>query len=303
MQGEVHVTTGAPGHNQGSTIPRRQLGRALRELRDAAGITSGAVAREMEWDGSKVWRIESAQTSMRRRDVRDLCEYYGADERITEALVAVADQTKAQGWWHSYLDAIPKWFQLYVGLEAAANHIRMYDNEVVSGLLQTEDYMHVIMRADDPSLTEAEYAARVSVRLERQGLLTRQAPEPPRFDCILNEGVLRRPAGGSETMAGQLAHLVDMGERDNVSIRVLPLAAGLHRASIAGAFTILDFPVTRTGRQEPPVVYSEGATGALYLDKPKEVAVYRDIWQGIEGASLDEECSRTLITKLTKEVR
>ncbi len=111
---------GAMAEDMGSTVPRRQLGRTLRDLRTEAGITLDAAAEALECSRQKVWRIESGLGSVRGVDVRAMCELYGARGDLTRALMAVAAETKAKGWWHAYGDAIPDWFELYVGLESAA---------------------------------------------------------------------------------------------------------------------------------------------------------------------------------------
>ena len=104
----------------GSTVPRRQLGRYLRDLRNQAGLTVKDAARGLEWSETKMWRIETGQTSLRSFDVEVMCRVYGVASDMTRALMGLAKETKARGWWQAYGDAVPEWFDLYVGLEAAA---------------------------------------------------------------------------------------------------------------------------------------------------------------------------------------
>jgi transcriptional regulator with XRE-family HTH domain len=82
----------------GSTVPRRQLGRYLRDLRGAAGLTARAAARELERSEPTLWRVETGQTAVRSLDVKAMCELYGATEEMTKALMALAKETKARGW-------------------------------------------------------------------------------------------------------------------------------------------------------------------------------------------------------------
>ncbi len=70
---------------------------------------------------------------------------------------------------------------------------------------------------------------------------------------------------------------------------------------MAGAFTILDFPADGNKEPEPSTVYSEGLTGALYLDKPADVAAFDDVWTRIQSVSLDESESRKRIATAVKE--
>jgi hypothetical protein len=102
-------------------------------------------------------------------------------------------------------------------------------------------------------------------------------------------------------MQKQLAHLVNVSTRPNVSVRVLPLAAGPHVASSAGSFTILDFPAVGTASPEPTTIYSENLTGALYLEKPREVETYQATWVELESKALNQTASDDLIGAIIKE--
>ncbi|WP_245730628.1 Scr1 family TA system antitoxin-like transcriptional regulator [Micromonospora pallida] len=110
-----------------------------------------------------------------------------------------------------------------------------------------------------------------------------------------------RPAT-SQTAAAVLGRLTRQAELPNVSIRVLPLAAGAHNGALAGAFVMLKFPSGTRATPERPVVYCESVTGALYLDRPEEFAVYENIWSSLDLLALDEEQSRRLIVKIKEEV-
>jgi transcriptional regulator with XRE-family HTH domain len=286
----------------GSTVPRRQLGRYLRQLREDARITVKAAAEALEWSTPRLWRVEKGAVPMRALDVKNMCHLYGAPPDMTQALMSLARETKAKGWWHSYGDAVPAWFELYVGLENAATRLRKYEPEFIPGLLQTKAYAVETFLVAQPEMAEENRDLRVAARLARQSLLTRKAPLAPRFDVVLNEAALRRPISRRDAMAAQLAHINRLAELPNVSVRVLPLDAGLHRATLCGPFVILDFPPASGGRPgEPPVVYSDNLTGALYLDKPVEVAAYAEVWESLLAKSLGEAESEELITAICRE--
>ncbi|MFI5492707.1 helix-turn-helix domain-containing protein [Actinoplanes sp. NPDC051859] len=284
----------------GSTVPRRQLGRYLRRAREDAGITREAAARELEWSVQKLWRIENGAISMRAIDVRNMCELYQVERELTEALMALARETKAKGWWQSYREAIPQYFELYVGLEAAARCIHQYEPELIPGLLQTEEYVLALSHVFEPGMSEEERQKRVSIKLERQALLKRRLPPPPELHVVLNEHAIRRPIQDHAAMSRQLRRLAEVATAEsNISVRVLPLSAGPHSAA-AGAFALLDFP-DGGANPEPSTVYSEGATGAIYLDKTSEVGTYRDIWLRLNEMTLDEGQSIDLIATVGKE--
>jgi transcriptional regulator with XRE-family HTH domain len=277
----------------------------LRQFRTEAGVTLDAAADELEYSRQKIWRIESGMGAVRVLDVKAMCELYGVTTEMTNAMRGLAVETRSKGWWHAYGDAVPSWFELYVGLEAAASHLRQYEETLIPGLLQTREYALGLARIDRSAASEEERVRAVEVRSQRQALLTRRLPKPPRLEVMLSESVLRRAVGGPPVMTGQLEHLLEAAELPNVSVRVLPFAAGPHSGAVAGSFVILDFPTAKGGRAEaePSVAYSESLTGAIYLEKPDELRAYRDAWSSLETLALNESESKERLKKIIGEVR
>ena len=285
-----------------STVPRRQLGRALRELRTEAQMTLDAVAETLQCSRQKIWRIETGLGAVRGVDVRGMCELYRARPKLTAALVGLAGETKTRGWWHAYGVGIPDWFDIYGGLESAASRLRSYDESLIPSLLQARAYARSLLQTD-ADLTDEELERLVAVRLQRQSLLTRRLPKAPQLRSVISEAVLLRRVGGPALMVEQLQHLLKVAELPNVSIRVLPLTAGAHYGALAGSFTMLDFPLTLRTVPDPPVIYSESMTGALYLDRPEELAAYEQTWSSLDILALNDQQSTQLISKLIEEIR
>ncbi|MFC6018778.1 helix-turn-helix domain-containing protein [Plantactinospora solaniradicis] len=283
----------------GSSVPRRQLGRHLRQAREEAGMTLEAAAQELEWSRAKMYRIEGGQTLMRKHDVLAMCTVYAATRELTEALVALSVESKSKGWWHAYGDVIPAWFELYVGLEAAASRLRFFQLALIPGLLQTPEYAAAIFRTM-PGTTEPEVTQAVALRMERQRLLTRRRPKAPTLEVILDQAVLYRQVPDQEAMRAQLAHLVNNAQATGVRVRILPPDAGALAAN-AGSFAILDFPPLGRQQVDPPTVYIEELTGALYLDKPAELATYADRWDRLSARALSADESDDLIATVIKE--
>jgi transcriptional regulator with XRE-family HTH domain len=287
----------------GSTVPRRHLGRHLRELRNRAHLTVKAAAHALEWSEAKIWRIETGQTSLRSLDVEAMCRVYGAPAKLAKGLMALAKETKARGWWHSYSDVIRESLDLYLGLEDAAAQLSWYTSELVPGLLQTPDYARVLIRETLPSASDEEIERRVHVRIARQSLLTRVTAAPT-VKVAFNEAVLRRPVGGEEVMAGQLERLMEATNYPNVSIRVVPFEAGLYHGLLCGPFVMMRFPTTGDGREmEPPTVYVDGFTGALYLDKPNEIDRYAAAFDAIWASASNEARSMSLLHEAAREFK
>ncbi|HEY0700154.1 MAG TPA: helix-turn-helix transcriptional regulator [Micromonospora sp.] len=273
------------------TIRRRRLGAELRRRREAAGVTIDVVAEQLECSASKISRIETGHTSATPRDVRDMLRVYGVVGGESDALVQIAREARQKGWWHPYNTVLSG---EYVGLEAAANSMRAYEQQVVPGLLQTEEYAKTMIRAARPDITDEEVAQRVRVRTNRQSLLSQD--DPIDIWVVLDESVVSRPVGGDAVMRAQLESLVEAADLPNVTLQILPFEAGAH-AGMDGSFTILGFPE----EDDPDVVYAENAMGGCYLEKSEELQKYIFIFDQIRAAAIRPEESVALVAKLAKE--
>ncbi|MFH8369116.1 helix-turn-helix domain-containing protein [Streptomyces sp. NPDC018031] len=282
--------------SSGSVVRRILLGSQLRRLRESRGITREAAGYSIRASESKISRMELGRVSFKARDIEDLLTLYGVtDEAERAALLGLAREANVAGWWHSYGDVLPGWFQTYVGLEGAASRIACYEVQFIHGLLQTEGYAHAVVTRGQPQACDAEVERRVALRMERQKLLVSE--HAPEFHVVLDEAALHRPYGGGEVMRGQLEHLVSLSEHSNVILQVMPFAFGGH-AGESGAFTMLRFPESDL----PDVVYLEQLTGALYLDKRDEVAQYERVMERMGADSLSPARSRDLIGRLLQQL-
>jgi transcriptional regulator with XRE-family HTH domain len=261
----VQPETGSTG---GPTVLRMLLGAHLRRLREAAGITREMAGWEIRASESKISRMELGRVSFKERDVADLLSLYGVLEREErDALLTLARNANAPGWWHREGDILPNWFQSYLGLESAASLIRTYEVQFVPGLLQNADYARAVISLGHPRATREEIERRVGLRMTRQQVLKRE--DPPQVWVVIDEGVLRRPIGGLEVMRAQVLSLMESSKLPNVRLQVIPFYTGGH-AGAGGSFTILRFP----DQDLPDVVYIEHLNSALYLDKREDVELY-----------------------------
>ncbi|GAA2536552.1 helix-turn-helix transcriptional regulator [Streptomyces intermedius] len=275
-------------------VRRILLGSQLRRLREGRGITREAAGYSIRASESKISRMELGRVSFKARDVEDLLTLYGvADGAERAALLDLAREANVAGWWHSYSDVLPGWFQTYVGLEGAASLIRVYEVQFVHGLLQTEAYAHAVVERGMPGASAAEIDRRVALRLERQKLLVSE--RAPGFHVVLDEAALRRPYGDRAVMREQLEHLIEISERPNVTLQVMPFSFGGH-AGESGAFALLSFPESDLS----DVVYLEQLTSALYLDKREEVAQYEKAMERLQRDSPDPDRTRDLLRGLVQ---
>ncbi|WP_433304970.1 helix-turn-helix domain-containing protein [Actinoplanes sp. CA-030573] len=285
----------------GSTVPRRSLGIALESARKRAGITMQKAADRVGVSVQTVRRVERGEVSTRPSTVEVLCDFYGLDARMRDVLIGLAKESRSRGWWHSYGDVIPRWFELFVSLEQTARRIREFGPQLVPGLLQHSGYMGVVIRTDLPHLDDGEVAARIKLRQERQQLLTRSFPAPPDLEVILSEAVLLSEPAGDGVMRQQIWHLLKATELPTVTIRILPLSANPHRSSSTGGWTLMDFAV-ENGNTPPSTVYSEDLTGAIYLDKPAEIDVYEQVWAALDRQVLTPAQSVDVMSHRLKEL-
>jgi len=263
-----------------TSLVRRQLGRRLKQLREAAGIMPRDVEAAHLASQTKISRMERGLVPTTLGTVRNLAEFYGVDDQTRTQLESLALGTNGRGWWQDYEDVLPEWFRLYVDLESHATTIHSWDEVVVPGVFQTADYAAAIFSASVQTEATVPLERRIAVRLARQERLLDRSPAP-RITALVGEGALARHVGGRDVMVGQLARLRELAERQDIEIRVLPFATGAHPA-MTGAFRILDF----ADDEDPDVVYLEAMVGGRYLELPEELARYRAAWEKIAQQSI-----------------
>jgi transcriptional regulator with XRE-family HTH domain len=271
------------------------LGNALRRYREAAGLNAAQAADAIRGTHSKISRMELGRVAVKQRDVNDLLTVYGVtDQDVRDRLLFLAREASAQGWWHQYTDVMPDWFERYIGLERAATHIRGYQVQFVHGLLQTPDYARAVIRIANHHAGAAEIDRRVSLRMERQRLLTE--PDPPKLWAVLDEAALRRAPNGRESMRGQLRYLLEVTGLPHVTLQIVPFSSGAHAAA-GGPFSILRFD----GWDVPDVVFLEQISSADYLDDPEQVLNYRTMMDQLGIQAATPSASRDMLLALLRD--
>ncbi|MBL7491262.1 helix-turn-helix transcriptional regulator [Frankia sp. AgW1.1] len=262
------MTTASAGG--GPTVRRIMLGSQLRRLREDKGVSREDAGYHIRGSESKISRLELGRVSFKERDVEDLLTLYGVTEEAERApFMALVREANQQGWWQSFSEVLPNWFQPYIGLEESASLIRTYELQFIPGLLQTEEYARAIITQGNRGVPKEIIETRVNVRMNRQKVLSRE--NAPRLWVVIDEAALRRPIGGVKTMKAQIEHLIDLMSTPSLTLQVMPFDFGGHAAE-GGAFSILRFPEPDI----PDVVYIEVLGGANYLDKREEVDRYME---------------------------
>jgi transcriptional regulator with XRE-family HTH domain len=280
----------------GPAVRRRQLSRQLHELRTAAGFaTMEAAAAATGLSRATISRIESAKQVILPRTVRLLCQIYGVGPPILDGMLSLAEASDGRGWQAEFAGVLPESFDRYIGEEADATELSTYEAECVPGLLQTDDYCRAVRSAAVDGVSTAELDRFVAFLAARQERL--DARRGPKLHAVINEAALHRQVGGPDVLAAQLRHLLNLAQRPNITVQVLPFSAGAHPA-MTGAFTILRFPPS-TG---VATVVVEVDSGALYQDRAVDLDHYTWVFGQLTSAALTVDASADLISRMAGTV-
>lgn len=275
------------------TIRQRELGRHLRELRNAVGMTVEEAAQALLCSATKISRLETGTRRASLRDVRDLCVIY----RVTSAddqdyLMSLARQSRETGWWRQYDDLR---LDPFIGLEQEASAITSFSMYYVPGLLQTADYAHAMIVGVAPKMSPKVLNQRVEARLHRQLILDR--PVPPHYRVLIDEAVLHRQVGNEDVLRSQLGKLLERSENQKVIIQVIPFSVGAHSGADSN-FDLLEFADDMT---LGPVVYVEGLVSNLYHERTADIKRYREAIDSLRDVALTPRDSMALIADLTRD--
>ncbi|HEV7451008.1 MAG TPA: helix-turn-helix transcriptional regulator [Pseudonocardiaceae bacterium] len=283
------------GQSGSPTARRIVLGARLRRLREAAEISRAEAGYAIRGSESKISRLELGRVSFKPRDVTDLLTMYGvADSEEREVFLEMVRESNEPGWWHRYTDLLADWFQDYLGLEESASRIQTYEQQFLPGLMQTEDYVRAIANRGWFPLASQSAERQVTVRMRRQALLTR--PDAPKLWAVIDESVLHRPIGGRQVMLAQIKHLLELTQRPNITLQVVPYQLSGYAAE--GSFSMLRFAEPEL----PDVVYIEHLSGALYLDKRSDTELYGRVFDRLTVDAQTPDHTRQWLAKARAEI-
>lgn len=281
----------------GPHLLRVMLGDRLRRLREGQRIGRKQAADTIRGSDSKLSRLEHGRTGYKLRDMEDLLTLYGVtEEPERETLLALARRASQPSWWQDYREVVPVWFETYLNFEPDAQVIRVYEPCHVPGLLQTADYARAVIRHGNPDEPTQAIERRVDLRMHRQHVLAARPSGPPQVWAVLDEAVLRRPAGSAATMRAQLRHLVRMTEDSHVRVFVVPFSAG-QAGAVGSPVSILRFP----GQLIPDVVYIENLTQAIYPETPAEIRHYWHLMNTLATHALSADDTMEFVRQILSD--
>jgi len=278
------------------TARRRRLATALRQLREERSLSCTEAGKAVGWSESKISRIETGRVGIRQPDLERLLDLYEVTSDARPALLTLGRQATHRGWWRSYSDALPAWFENYVGLEDGAKTLLTYQNQLVHGLMQTQEYAAAVIGAAQPKASADEIERQVAARITRQALLTTTA-HPLHVWAVLDEAVLLRRVGGAAVMQAQLDRILEVAALPNVTIQVLPFDAGAH-ASMGTSFELLQFPEPT----DTPIVYIEDQTTSQHLETAIDIDRYTLVFDHLRACALAPDRSAEFIGQVAKSM-
>ncbi|MEV6872819.1 helix-turn-helix transcriptional regulator [Amycolatopsis sp. NPDC051128] len=279
-------------------VARIQLGLLLRELRQDAERTAAQACKHLNCSPAKMSMVENGKQGIPVREVAALLDFYGADDTsAAEALrLAAIPWPKRRGRRALYQEAVPATARRYVALEAEAREIVAFDNAVINGLLQTREYARTLLAAGAPYPGSHEIDVKLDIRMRRQDKLFREEPSPLELDVIIDEACLRRRIGSAGIMRAQLEHLIQVSERENVRLQVLPFVPKNDEAfNPQTAFSILKLP------ERGSLVYIEDFAGGIYPEDGLLIQEYATAFERLRRAALDGDEARAFLARLVAQ--
>ncbi|MET7292477.1 helix-turn-helix transcriptional regulator [Streptomyces griseoloalbus] len=259
----------------------RTVVRQLKLWRESAGLTQAEFGAAIGYGEELVSSVERGRRIPRPEYLEAADEALGAGGKIAALKQDVAEVR------------YPKKVRDLKNLEAEATELCAYNNSVIHGLLQTEEYVRASLATRRPPFAEDDFERHVAARLARQEILTGTTPLRL-FNFVQCEATLRRPIGGRMVMRRQLERLLEVGQLRNVDLQVLPLDRE-DNAGLAGSFRLLRL------RDGSTVGHNEVQLVSRVITDPREVQVLDIRYGTIRAQALTPRESLAFIEKLLGE--
>lgn len=292
-------TAGTPS-TESPAVARRRVRLAIRAAREAKGLTQTDVANAMEWSLSKVMRIEKGEVNVGQSDLKLLLALLGiGDEAGAQRLLADARLARQERWTvdpHDRQLLTPAMIEL-VQFESAATTIRLYQNLVVPGILQTRAYAEAIFDLYRGQMDPAVATARIESRLSRQHEVLYRDP-PANVFVVLEESVLQRQLGNPRVMKEQLGRLTELVAENRIHLRILPFLAGIPAMAFLGSFSLYSLE-----EDQSAFAYREVDLEDLGIRTDPELERLRISYERMWTLALTEPVTVDLIKKWAADLR
>jgi transcriptional regulator with XRE-family HTH domain len=291
-----------PGRERGdrvaesiTTVRSRRLGLELKELRERRGVKPEQVAERLGCARSKISRYENGKSGVRKPELEILLDFFDVrDQRLREALFALARTRRTRGWWQDYEGSLGHEFLELIKTEAEADNLRSFENHTFPGLCQSKSYAEALIRGAGLVRSPEDVDRFVDIRLQRQKML--QAPDSPQFVALVHESALHLRVGGAEVMRDQLRHLAEVNNPPHFSIQVIPNEHGAH-PGIDGSFMIVTF----ADPTNLDVVVLDHMRGTQYVEADDDVARYLFAFDHLRSIALSVPQTNKLLLRQAQE--
>lgn len=264
-----------------NTSAMKLVGALVANFREAAGMTQRELAQRALLHLDMVASIEQGRRLLKpdlARALDGILDTKGALE------TAVANMPE--------IDLIPAWAEEYMDLEREAIALSWFENQVLPGLLQTENYAQAVFLSKVPAMSEDEIVAQVAARLERQEILHRK--EPPTISFVIAQAVLMDRLGGARVFREVLQHLRRWADLPGLTLQIMPVGQKQH-AALDGPFTLLETP------DHQHLGYTETQRGSQLVSDPDEVSLLAQKYAMLRTQALNAEDSKDLLDRLLGE--
>ncbi|WP_073863340.1 helix-turn-helix domain-containing protein [Streptomyces sp. CB01249] len=263
---------------------REALGARLRGFRKDAGFGSGrALARALDWQESKVSRLENGKQNASEDDIRAWCGVTGREACVPDLIATVRHIDELWLEWRRQLHAGAETRQKKsIPIYAKTKVFRIWNPSMVWGTFQTAEYAaEVFQQAVGFYEFPDDVEAAVGKRLERQRYLY----EGERvYNVLLGEQALYSNVGGADVMKAQLDRLMAVMGLPRVSLGVVP--AGAQTAIWLGhSFSMFD----------DRLVLVETFSAELSVTQPREIELYHKAFGLLRQSAVYGEAARGLI--------
>ncbi|WP_405602477.1 helix-turn-helix transcriptional regulator [Streptomyces sp. NBC_01410] len=257
------------------------IGAQLAVFRNAARLTQAELARQLGAGEETIASIEQGRRPLKLDLAEILDELLETKMALQTAVRKVPERER-----------FPAFAQDYVGHEQDALTLLSYQDHVVPGLLQTEEYARAVFSCLYPPLDEDEVEEWVSARLARQKVFQRKPRVMANF--LLEEVMLHRPIGGRSVLREQIRHLRRCAELPFLGLQIMPTDREVH-AGLAGPVVLLETP------DHDHLAYVEGQLVSFLHDDPDKVSVLQQKYGMLRSQALSPAESMGMLDELLGE--
>jgi transcriptional regulator with XRE-family HTH domain len=276
------------------TVRSRRLGAKIRYYREEARLDQTEMGAAIKLKQAQMSNVESGKAKITPENLATLVELLKIPDDAAARMEELRARAAIPGWWEKYTDIMSEPLQALVELESEASWVRIYQGQVIPGLLQTREYAERIISAGSSHVRVGDIDRALELRLRRK-----QRLDSPDFDltAVVSEMAIRQQVGGPDVLREQLRYLLQAMREHNVTVQVVPFTADAH-AALGDGFTIIQWPA----EEDPEAVFVDGLTSWRIHESNPEIRQYNHAFASVQTRALSPRNSVKLISTVVKEL-